>query len=916
MTSSFGTIIGTPRDKLPDISSTNYDRTEADLTETINDQIDANIADTKIFFDGMMEIAELRYKNRDDNLSQLANFAASAAEFKRVYDLGEEGRKQRAKYDKRNEKILEGLDTKDAKLEKAEAELEGEQAVAEGELLTDGSQKAIDVLQVLNKPDTDDTGIDKFRGNENFGAIFDHLTKNNFYDIGTSAEATNKVDEAQDLYLTQLYRKAQDEDINVRGRKWQRYLREEIFPKLDELKTNTLNEWGTVTKNKVIEASNKRLKTNILSTINSYVAPTISPEGVLTSAGNMPNMDSLVTNIANARRIPKKEAFGYMVDVISNELYNKTGKITPQAAENFRDVIMFSKNGTETKVPFKNLELGTNGGYTASLLGQLDKAIQYAIEDPDVTYKAKRKAFIATEMEPYYEKYIRKGLPIPAGEVLNIQAKWTKAFPNGEPMDQSILSANSQLSTGNSFGTSYYGGFQQVGQGDPTLEFSGPLKAKVLEKVLKDDATSTATLKNLGPDGNRMFNLALADLKERSSSGYKFGSQNFTKDDALKKEYPLVLEKLAAGEYDYKEPYFVTTERDTLNDKDFFTSNKGSIDQAVFASLNEKANIEESFKKMQDGNIAGAVTNYWKNLGRKLNMTGAELLKRRLKAFNLLDKKTEMLLPDNLQKMSEADKTQLIRNTNAFNSIDVFYKKDVNGKQPNIAIMLEGAKVTDDEKAYSTTRNGGIFSRRGDLTLKDLLNIKATSIGLYGISHKDLKKAVEWKPCKTCKGIFDGEMDKTFNEDLQSTVMAVLWTIQAQENNGTRGVAIDDVYPWRTGDFTLEETKAFDIIFPALENAPWAAKPQFLMKDVFESVISEREAKQTQAFNNAIAPEVVQEFVKANNLDSSITDLGSLQSKNISMFKKILRENKLKSIKTDYGIDFTIIPPLKKKSRR
>ena len=641
MTSSFGTIIGTPRDKLPDISSTNYDRTEADLTETVNDQIDANIADTKIFFDGMMEIAELRYKNRDDNLSQLANFASTAAEFKRVYDLGEEGRRERAKYDKRNEKILGGLDTKDANLEKAEAELEGEQAVVEGELLTDGSQKAIDVLQVLNKPDTDDIGIDKFRGNENWGAIFDHLKKNNLYDIGTSAEATNKVDEAQDLWLTQLYRKAQDEGIDIKGRKWQRYLREEIFPELDELKKNTLNEWGTVTKNKVIEASNRRLKTNILSTINSYVAPTISPEGDLVSAGVMPDMDPLLTNISNARRIPKKEAFGYLVDVISNELYNKTGKITPQAAQNFRDVIMFSKNGTETKVAFKDLELGTNGGYTAGLLGQLDKAIQFGIEDPDVTYKAKRRTFIANVMQPYYDKYTSKGLPIPAGEVLNIQANWTKTFPNGEPMDQSILSANSKLSTGNSFGTSYYGGFQQVGQGDPTLAFSGPLKNAVLKKVqTMENGFPEATINNLGPNGNIMYNLALADLKKRASD-YNFGSQNFTPQDALKEEYPKVLEKLDAGNYDYKAPYFVTTERDTINDRDFFTSNKGSIDLPVFASLNEKANVEESFKKMQDGDIVGAVTNYWKNLGRKLNMSGAELLKRRLKAVSY----THLTLP-------------------------------------------------------------------------------------------------------------------------------------------------------------------------------------------------------------------------------------------------------------------------------
>ena len=125
--------------------------------------------------------------------------------------------------------------------------------------------------------------------------------------------------------------------------------------------------------------------------------------------------------------------------------------------------------------------------------------------------------------------------------------------------------------------------------------------------------------------------------------------------------------------------------------------------------------------------------------------------------------------------------------------------------------MLEGAKINDDETVYSTTRNGGVFQKKGVLTLNDLVNIKATNIGLYGISHKDLKKAVEWKPCPNCKGIFEGEMDKDFNEDLQSTVMAVLWTIQAQENNGTRGVAIDDVYPWRTGDFTIEELSLIHI---------------------------------------------------------------------------------------------------------
>ena len=46
MTSSFdnfGNVVGTPRDKLPDISDTNYLRTEADLTEAVNKEIDENI---------------------------------------------------------------------------------------------------------------------------------------------------------------------------------------------------------------------------------------------------------------------------------------------------------------------------------------------------------------------------------------------------------------------------------------------------------------------------------------------------------------------------------------------------------------------------------------------------------------------------------------------------------------------------------------------------------------------------------------------------------------------------------------------------------------------------------------------------------------------------------------------------------
>ena len=66
MTSSYGNVIGTPEDEIPDISDTNYMKTGADLTSAVNEQIDDNIKDTKEFFDGMIEIE----KNRQDILDK------------------------------------------------------------------------------------------------------------------------------------------------------------------------------------------------------------------------------------------------------------------------------------------------------------------------------------------------------------------------------------------------------------------------------------------------------------------------------------------------------------------------------------------------------------------------------------------------------------------------------------------------------------------------------------------------------------------------------------------------------------------------------------------------------------------------------------------------------------------------------
>ena len=77
MTSSFGNVIGTPRDQLPDISKTNYLETEPDLTEAVNEQIDRNIEDTKRFYDDMIEIEKNRAQAFDKRLTAIRELTGS-----------------------------------------------------------------------------------------------------------------------------------------------------------------------------------------------------------------------------------------------------------------------------------------------------------------------------------------------------------------------------------------------------------------------------------------------------------------------------------------------------------------------------------------------------------------------------------------------------------------------------------------------------------------------------------------------------------------------------------------------------------------------------------------------------------------------------------------------------------------------
>ena len=83
--SSFGTIVGRERDELPGYGIDNYESTEPDLTNQVNAQIDANIQDTRVFYERMGEIQKLIAETPMKNLESLATFSSKASEAMGVY---------------------------------------------------------------------------------------------------------------------------------------------------------------------------------------------------------------------------------------------------------------------------------------------------------------------------------------------------------------------------------------------------------------------------------------------------------------------------------------------------------------------------------------------------------------------------------------------------------------------------------------------------------------------------------------------------------------------------------------------------------------------------------------------------------------------------------------------------------------
>lgn len=914
MTSSFGTVVGTPRDKLPNISETNYDRVTPDLSKAVNEQIDKNIVDTKDFFGDMMKIAQLRYDNRDDNLSALASLTKAGAEYKKV---SEEAAKLAEIYQKNNKKYTDIKEAaKEQELQKKEDEKDRVVAKTAANLIAEDTTESSDLAFVVTKKPEEEATIQGQYSieNLNFGSINQGMIKADAYNK-TSLEANTTWDQLEENLGIAILLDARKNGIDTNGRKWNQHYIKKIIPELNKLKEKWFIDHDRYKKSIVVSNLADQKKTKISEYLDD---PNTNTEDLLNYI--------IDTNGGKESGFTRADALNDLGTIVFNSLRAGDGRFTIQQAQTLKNELKFldatkSTKGKEVYTTLSESKFGKNGAVTSSVVSMLNRGIDFASRDPKDIEKAKINRF-KTEVVPNFQE---EDGSFTAEGTLGLMSEWSKEF-GSLPMDQSILSANTKLSTGNSFGSNY-GKYSVPGESDKLLGYKTDFTTDYLKQYNVDNSGGgvTYTRNNLPQPSVAEIEAAYGAFKNNLNQAVS-GDQGLDENQRLQNEYNAIRDKLLKGEYKTVVPDFNTGQpQDVANDASKFVKDKSLINSNVPVSAIEKNALETSRAAIDRGDWSSAITPYWKNVSNKIgDTTPADFLLNRLKATGGM--KDGQVVDKGIYDLDKEDYYELHRNSNAHSSIKVFYGGTNKEGKSNAEIMLNSLRVKDKDGEFISDgdyirRYGRASSKAGTdgdtLTLREHINQGSDQVGRYKIPYTILKQLSTYGP--EGKPILGSIMDKPFTEDSQSIVASLAWHMQLEKMNATRGVAFSDdqkkiLFPYTHSTLTIDEQNILNEFMPNLAEAPYFLKPNTIMSDVMSTIVSPNEAAQNKEYEDKIPFDKFMEFTKSKGLGTNILNYNQLTNKDQ---KELLKFVKLKTKKSDFG--FSLIPidtPKEKKQKK
>ncbi len=832
MTSSFSNLVGTERDRIPDLPVSNYASTEANLEEAVNRQIDTNIQDQERFFKELGDIEALKAQNFFDNLSSLNQLVGSVARFKEAEERNREARESlkfaKNLYETKQNEFLEfqekRRDMTDSEQEAVLREMAGE------------DPQVYEFLKARYAPDLEELESNDFRRGYNDFAVSgfkNRVQGRNLLNKATRLEAVEGADDIIENIVTKYLMDAQAKGLNVQSRDLRRHFLKELYPSLVKAKEETLNTYDRVSTNNYLKNLDREVDNLIISTVNSKNATTGEYDGIYDD-----DEVGLIQLVMNKKGLTKKQALNHIIE----RTRDLKDRLESGGISHLINKAKFKHSGKKGVVAngYANSGIGTQGEidgnikFLNDIIGEAvvanDKVLKSInIESQEIVRKLRQQNLSEEEFT----------MALAEEEVRYRKKLAAKGLPTDKPLPPHFL--NDETS---GVGTERYS--NRIGK---NFNFAGDL-AKDYEKKLRALARNPA-IELTTTQLNSEVQAANFELAEKIEERMR-GDANLSMMDAKNLEYGAILEKLVAGDYKPKiDTTRPTLEIDIRNDQTFLKTNgiDATMNQKEFVSIDEKRALDQLYD-YYESDFEKPFPQYFNRVTHGTNVMPHEYALARFKAMFPGDT-SNMKNPETFFDLTEQEQRELYLRKNQTKNLNLLNNDDNTEIE---AKMLNSLKATDNSNYYRDP-NSNPFTKPKvkleEMTVADAYRkakAGSTDFGMYKISAQELIEVVE------AGGI---RVDAVMDENTQNAMVFGLMRIQANKSNSIMGAIVDADKDWRrlTNLSDVERTQVLQF-FPNLRGMK-NNQFQNLQGDINEIILDNVKTQKSNKYLDALIKDYV-----------------------------------------------------------
>ena len=797
--SSFGTIIGKERDKIPGYGIENYAEQEPDLTNAVNEQITTNQQDTVEFYNEMATIQRELAERPLKNLEALATFSTSAQQAMRTFKDRQEAQ----------EKINEAMDFLDrnstAELNEKEGKLELENSKFQNQLMNeegDLKDSAQNLLNNLNVEIPTDIGVKQVLRilNENgYGSRTQFLNENGAQDITDSETFIELHNAADELMITNLLRRARALNIDTNSREFRKAFYTTIYPDIKKRRENNIQSWKANASRNFERINKKKTRQIIIDTLKPYTDGAKLDVDVMTLVETVQNRMNFDT---------PREAIQYIFSEVAAVSAEPERELDLHHLDYLLEDAIFEHSATKQKTTIADGDFKFKDGlYNIRQDAEIERA-------RDVENGIRADQILAEQEYRALQDLYPNGIPE------QIEKEFLRDTELKYPhFDATKLNGNNaSITTG--------GDYPNAGKPDGNNQYY-----KDLENALIGTGEEKLEMNN----GLRFqINKAYGDFSRRVANQTAVGVEL---DAAQKNAYDIVEANLLAGKYTRsaveERQGRAISPADILDDRNLLESDTNTVRfNNKFNSIAEqKALLQYKAHKLY-GDVP--FPNYFKGVVRGTKINAEDYAEDRFTSVGGYDATGEIaqrFTPNEdgilVDKQFGLTKEQL----NQFNIKPHLTKTNVNMLQdPELAekVLLGFRKEGNVLGTYQP--NVGFGKKNGDkLTVAEVIKRAKrgdSNWGIYGFSSQEILEA-------TKSGAIS--KDALFNEETQSQMVFELLRQRANRTNSIRGAIIqaksggeqtvfegdEDIGRWdRLLNMTSDEIRATLNTFPMLRDMP------------------------------------------------------------------------------------------------